>query len=492
MNILRRLTFFLISISLGCSSFAQNQPIQLLADNPHYFEYKGKPMALITSAEHYGAVLNLDFDFEKYLTTLHDQGMNYTRVFVGSYFEIPEKSFSIQHNTLAPNSGKVIVPWVSKIVNGRNQYDWDSFDALYFKRLNEFMTLASSLDIIVEVTLFSSIYNEDHWEMNPQNPVNRKEGTGELNFTEIHTLNNNGFLPLQKKYVEKIVNELNRYDNFFFEIQNEPWSDRGVSTLNIANKHTMDGSEWQDKVKLADQASLDWQNVMSETIAETEANLPKKHLIAQNYSNFYAPLAEVSPHISILNFHYNWPESATDNYHFNKVIGFDESGFAGNSDKVYRRQAWAFLLSGGGLFNSLDYSFYVGKEDGTGTNKAPGGGSTALRSQLKILSEFIHSLDLNKLKPSPSSIISSPGMKAYGMKSSPDSFAIYLLEAGSSESELTIKTTSNQQYQVSGLNTLTGQWTNLGMITSINDELIIPVKLSEGEIALKISKISVL
>ena len=37
-------------------------PIQLHPENPHYFLYKGKPLALITSAEHYGALLNLDFD----------------------------------------------------------------------------------------------------------------------------------------------------------------------------------------------------------------------------------------------------------------------------------------------------------------------------------------------------------------------------------------------------------------------------------------------
>jgi hypothetical protein len=36
-------------------------PIQLHPENPHYFLYKGEPMVLITSAEHYGALLNLDY-----------------------------------------------------------------------------------------------------------------------------------------------------------------------------------------------------------------------------------------------------------------------------------------------------------------------------------------------------------------------------------------------------------------------------------------------
>jgi hypothetical protein len=63
-------------------------------ENPHYFIYKGKPLVLVTSAEHYGAVVNLDFDFEKYLRTMHAEGMNYTRIFTGSYVEIPG-SFNI-------------------------------------------------------------------------------------------------------------------------------------------------------------------------------------------------------------------------------------------------------------------------------------------------------------------------------------------------------------------------------------------------------------
>ena len=33
-------------------------PIRLHPDNPHYFLWRGKPTVLITSGEHYGAVMN--------------------------------------------------------------------------------------------------------------------------------------------------------------------------------------------------------------------------------------------------------------------------------------------------------------------------------------------------------------------------------------------------------------------------------------------------
>ncbi|WP_339879397.1 hypothetical protein [uncultured Algoriphagus sp.] len=466
---------------------AQDEPIKLLAENPHYFEFNGKPLALITSAEHYGAVLNESFNYEEYLHTLKDEGMNYTRIFMGSYFEIPSKSFSIQHNTLAPEADKITVPWLTSAENGLIKYDWNSTNPAYYERLNKFMELAQKLDIIVEVTLFSSIYNDDHWEMNPQNPKNRLGDSASLDRELVHTAENGELLSLQKTYVSNLVKELNGYNNFFFEIQNEPWSDRPQTALNIANTYALDGPNWQVKVDVADEKSLAWQEIIAETISSTETNLPKKHLIAQNYSNFKAPLTSVSPHISILNFHYNWPESATWNYHWNRVIGFDESGFAGSEDMVYRRQAWAFMLSGGGLFNNLDYSFFAGKENGTGANEAPGGGSKALRKELMILSEALHSIDLKSAKPAQSYLLAAPGMIGYMLSTEDESWLAYFIDAGESNSQVIIHAEDHTSFNVESIDTLTGETKYLGNVTTNNGKLEFPVSLINGEIALKIT-----
>src|SRR5271167_2640920 len=86
------------------------QPLALHADNPHYFLFRGKPALLVTSGEHYGAVLNLDFDYQKYLATLAADGLNLTRTFPGAYVE-PAGAFKIERNTLAPASGRLICPW---------------------------------------------------------------------------------------------------------------------------------------------------------------------------------------------------------------------------------------------------------------------------------------------------------------------------------------------------------------------------------------------
>jgi len=108
------------------------------------------------------------------------------------------------------------------------------------------------------------------------------------------------------------------------------------------------------------------------------------------------------------------------------VVSFDESGFANPSDRVaapetdavYRRQAWEFLMAGGGIFSMLDYSFAVGHEDGTFVNHAPGGGSPALRRQLRVLKDYLHAFDIPDLRPRPGMVEASPGAftRAIGTK----------------------------------------------------------------------------
>ncbi len=85
-------------------------PIALHPDNPHYFLWRGKPTILITSGEHYGAVLNLDFDYAAYLRALQADGLNHTRTFSGAYREIPS-SFGITDNPLAPKPNRYACPW---------------------------------------------------------------------------------------------------------------------------------------------------------------------------------------------------------------------------------------------------------------------------------------------------------------------------------------------------------------------------------------------
>jgi len=419
-----------LSVMVLGSCVISAQPIRLHPFNPHYMEYKGKPAILVTSGEHYGSVINPAFDYIKYLNTLQKDGLNYTRIFTGSmYWEI-EGDFGITDNTLAPARGTALSPWkrsdATGNANGGNKFDLDQWDEAWFNRLKSFVEEAQKRNIIVEVTLFTSIYNERTWSNCPVNPQNNVNNIVISDFKKVHTPGNGNLLKYQEKFVKRIVTELNGYDNIFYEIQNEPWSDQtvGRNLPNVQQKSALDN--WTSRVDIATDISLAWQSHIAQLIADTEKTLNKRHLIAQNYCNYVYSVEDVDPNISIMNFHYAWAEAVTFNYSRNKVIGFDESGFAGSDDDTYRQQAWVFLMSGGGLFNNLDFSFAVGYEDGTLKQEAPGGGSPLLRKQLSILRKFFETLDFVNFSPDRDVVVLSPGAYTYAMSDRKNKFAIYL------------------------------------------------------------------
>src|SRR5689334_126061 len=84
------------TLSIGFA--AKAAPISLHPSNAHYFSFRGKPTVLVTSAEHYGAVINLDFDYVPYLDELKSKGLNLTRLWSGVYME-DAASFGIKKNT---------------------------------------------------------------------------------------------------------------------------------------------------------------------------------------------------------------------------------------------------------------------------------------------------------------------------------------------------------------------------------------------------------
>jgi hypothetical protein len=112
------------------------------------------------------------------------------------------------------------------------------------------------------------------------------------------------------------------------------------------------------------------------------------------------------------------------------VIGFDESGFAGHADSTYRKQAWRFIMAGGGLFNNLDYSFTVAKPDGTDHQEAPGGGSPALRKQLGVLKRFMESLDFIHLKPAPELLSYAGGKEVFLLANPGKEYALFVENTG--------------------------------------------------------------
>lgn len=433
-----------------------NQPIKLHPQNPHYFLYNGKPTILVGSGEHYGSVINQGFDYKTYLQTMGKDGLNTTRLFTGAYIEKPG-DFGIKNNTLAPSEKDLLLPWKrsdqSGFELGGNKFDLDKWDENYFTRLKQFMTEADHNGVVVEVNLFSSYYQHG-WEYSPLNTKNNINKTDDISAALANTLLNGNILAYQEKYVRKIVKELNGFGNFYFEVQNEPYAIQ-KDTVILRNEYG-DVKDFRNFLEIVSQRSNDWQRKVAGWIKDEEGKLPAKHLISQNISNFHYPVTNPDPNISVFNFHYAFPKTVDENYYLNKVIGFNETGFAGKSDITYRRQAWRFLMAGGALFNMLDYSFASGAETGQDTSfKAPGGGSPELRQQFGILKHYFDALDFIKFRPDQQVVKSSPGAITEALSDGHQQWVIYLEHLAMKPYSLSLNLPKGK-YKATWTNVITG------------------------------------
>src|ERR1041385_7161271 len=212
-------------ILIGSQFCAAADAICLYPDNPHYLLFRGKPVILVGSTEHYGAVLNTDFNYLAYLDEVQSKGLNLTRTFSGFYCE-DDKAFNIAHNTLAPAAGKLICPWarsdVNGYANGGNKFDLTKFDPRYFARLRDFVAEAAKRGIVVELVLFCPFYRDSMWDLCPLKESNNINGLGKVQRTEVNTLASD-VLPVQLEMVRKIVTELRDFDNVYYEICKEPY-----------------------------------------------------------------------------------------------------------------------------------------------------------------------------------------------------------------------------------------------------------------------------
>jgi hypothetical protein len=351
--------------------------LALHPDNPHYFVFREKPVFLITSGEHYGAVLNKEFNYAVYLDELRARGFNLTRTFSGTYREIPG-SFKIVENTLAPEKENFVCPWARSATpgggDGGNKFDLKTFNQAYFERLKDFVAQAGKRGILVELVLFCTIYDDKLWAVNPMKLGNNLQNVGNVDRLEVYTLASKQLTEVQEALVRKIVGELKEFDNLYYEVCNEPYFG-GITQA------------WTDR--------------MVEVIQDAEKDLPAKHLIAQNIANGAKKIDKPNPAVSIFNFHYATPPDAVkQNFDLNKVLADDETGFRGKGELPYRTEAWDFLLAGGAVYSNLDYSFTVKQPGGTAVvTTSPGGGGPELRRQLQVLKEFLGGFEFVKMRP---------------------------------------------------------------------------------------------
>ncbi len=380
-------------ILLVMAAAGRAEPVKVFPSNPHYFFYQGKPLVLITSDHHYGAVIDRDFDFARYLEFLARQGMNLTRIYPGGMFEPPDKY--LPGNPLGPRPGRQILPWARSTEAGAHpalaepgqpsyKFDLDRWNPDYFARLRAFVELARRKDIIVEVAFFNGMY-ADCWPLMPMYHGNNIQNVGRYEAGDCGLFTtadpgNEDVIRYQKAYVARITAELNEYDNVIFDLCDEP---------------SLQGRPDGSIVTLPDSRVTPWLRMLKEEFLEAERPLRKKHLLGQTVQNL-SPDLSGEPWCAWLPTEYVRAAGAAieKDYAANKPIVDVESDYFGYGlAKPYtvddvRVEGWWFMLGGGAGFINLNGEYHRGRESGGEDTQSH------IVPQKKILRDFMSRLDL--------------------------------------------------------------------------------------------------
>jgi len=357
-------------------------PIRISEKNPHYFQYKGREILLITSAEHYGAVISKKFDYVKYFDMLAEYGLNYTRIYPGAFVECQGKW--LPDDNMAPGRD-LIVPWARSDIpgyfGGGCKFDLDRWDPEYFDRLRDFIEQAERRGIIVEICFFNCEY-EDFWAYSPLHRDANIQRVGECGYADFQTLKDGPLVREQLRYVEKIITETNKYDNIIYEFIDEP-------TLFLTPSRE----------------ACKWIDALIEKAVETEARLEKRHLLAQqleigvDYCGDDRIAVITTQYILLSSRQVGGVPALNNCYAFGKPIEINETAYIvswikdGTSDlaAISRLEAWEFMVGGGAAFNQLNGHFVVPNPSGENpTNRI-------ILQGLKNLRAFLEGFDFAKM-----------------------------------------------------------------------------------------------
>jgi hypothetical protein len=354
--------------------------------------------------------MNRPFRFERYLEDAALNQITLSRLFL-MFREL--QSPRNPSSTCKPDSSDYITAYLrtgpDRANDGEPKYDLDRWNPEFFDRLHRFLSLASDYGIVVEVTLFSNTYHESVWALNPLNDMNNVNNLTRIPWPDYITLRHADLVNRQLAYARKIVEEINNYDNFFFEICNEP-----------GGKAPLPGSPDPAEVN-------QWQLTIAQVIRDTEAHLPNQHMVVGQEAFTYEPWEQSSTYsfealpVDVVNIHplpnttyrstsFNLGEFMSKQlkiralrdyclatYHEPKPVNMDEDNIATQyMDRdgwtIHRKRAWTALMSGC-HYDCIDFSINKNVETGSP------GAQRHIRSWIKHLSEFIHSIDLVRARP---------------------------------------------------------------------------------------------
>ncbi|HUE15824.1 MAG TPA: DUF4038 domain-containing protein, partial [Planctomycetaceae bacterium] len=395
-----------------------HEAIRLHPENPRYFLFRNRPLVLLAATEHYGSVINRAFDFERYLADAADKHQTMTRTFL--LFR-EQQSARNPCSPCKPESPDFVTPWPrtgpGNAIDGEPRYDCDQWNPEYFRRLHRFLSRASELGIVVELTLFSNTYGDGVWALNPLRAENNLQHVGKVPWYEYTTLHYPPLVNRQLAYAAKIVQETSQYDNVYYEICNEPGgnADHRASTADV--------DAWQERV--------------ASVVRQELARLGRKHLVFGSQAFSYTPTfrQELDSSFSgklvdavtvhplpgmvlagreYMLGHFMSKELALNDFRefcraaqtFGKPCVPDEDNAASMyCDKVgwtiHRKRAWTALLSQS-HYDYIDFSITAGSE--TGTHES----NRLIRTWMRHLSDFMQTFDFVHAHCAPHWIVEKP------------------------------------------------------------------------------------
>ena len=393
-------------------------PIRIHPQNSKLFEFRGHPLVLITATEHYGAVMNRPFRFERYLADAAEKKITLTRLFV--LFRELQTAIN-PYSTCKPETQDYVAPFLrtgpGRARDMELKYDLTQPNPEFYERLHAFLSLASDYGIIVELVLLSNVYTDGVWSLNPLHPENNINGLPDIPWHDTMSLRHPALFEQQAAHVRRIVQETNRYDNLIYEICNEPGGSLKPETPSL------------DEVD-------DWLAKLIAVVRETEAALPNQHLIAGQQSFAFAPWEQPFDktfHVmdyDIVNVHalpnttyggQSYPlgpfmskqlmlrplrDFGLATYREPKPLNQDEDNIASQYKDydgwtIHRKRAWVTVLTGG-HYDYIDFSIQPHLETGTPESQV------CIRSWMKHLSAFVHSLDLARARPLTDVVLAAP------------------------------------------------------------------------------------
>jgi hypothetical protein len=239
---------------------------------------------------------------------------------------------------------------------------------------------------------------------------------GKCGFKDVQTLKYPDLVQRESEYVSKITREVNGYDNVILEICDEPSN---------FTPHAEAGP---------------WVGHLLQVVHDTEAQLPKKHLVAQMVEGPIGGPVDfsASPLLSVITAQYVWGGEADsdqmggmmgldEEYYHNKPIEMNETmfypfGYRGVPALDSRVEAWEFMVGGGAGFNQLNGRYTV--EDPAGNTPDNAVALAALRN----LKNFLYSFDFIKMRADKNFVVSGvpQGVYCRGMSQTGEQYALYL------------------------------------------------------------------